>query len=125
MQIHVGEKIYEVFKEKGWTIDFFARKVHMTPRNIQYLFKRSSIDIIQLSEISKAMQYDFVKLYVQQDEGSRFEDVERATYPRIRKESLSMNISLNLSGEPNQYNKLPDLIKKIRNAAEQLGFQVN
>ncbi len=70
------------------------------------------------------MQYDFVKLYVQ-DEGSRFEDVERASYARIQKESLSMNISLNLSGEPNQYNKLPDLIKKIRSAAEQLGFQVN
>lgn len=124
MQIHIGERIYEVFKEKGWTIDFFARKVHMTPRNVQYLFKRSSIDIKQLSEISKTMQYDFVKLYIQ-DEEIRLDDAERTSYPRIQKESLFMNISLNLSCEPDQYNKLPDLIKKIRSAAEQLGFQVN
>ncbi|MXV14574.1 helix-turn-helix domain-containing protein [Hufsiella ginkgonis] len=123
MQIHVGERIYQVFKEKGWTIDFFAKRVHMTKRNAQYLFKRDDISIDQLTKISKAMDYDFVQLFLLDDKQKSLAEDPSSVYTRPRKEL--MTVSLSLTFDQDQSGKLPEMLKRVRMAAEQLGFQLN
>jgi transcriptional regulator with XRE-family HTH domain len=124
MQIHIGQKIQEVYREKGWTLEHFAKKINMTTRNAQYIFKRKDISIEQLRAISEAMEYDFVKLFLLDNTKFSVED-PKGNYKDPAAEFMSMNISFKISGNQENYKKLPDLIKRIKNTAEQLGFNVN
>lgn len=125
MQIHIGEKIREVYRKKGWTLDFFARKINMSTRNAQYIFQRKDISIEQLHSISQAMEYDFVKLFLLEETKEFIAADSKAPYKNPAAEFMSMDISFKVSGDQENYKKLPELIKKIKIAAEQLGFNVN
>lgn len=55
----IGELIAkEVYRQK-WNIDEFARMICCTRQNVYHLFKRNSIDIVQLQLISKVLNHNF------------------------------------------------------------------
>lgn len=59
--MHIGERIKEVFKERGITVVAFARSIPCSRENVYRIFKNENIDILQLMRIGKVLEHDFFK----------------------------------------------------------------
>lgn len=62
-EIHIGQKIREVFETKGISVTEFARRVNKSRENMYSIFSRKSIDTALLLSISRVLEFDFFKLY--------------------------------------------------------------
>ena len=60
-EICIGERIREIFDKKNMNIAQFAELLHCDRANVYNIFRRKKIDIYLLLEISKILNYDFVK----------------------------------------------------------------
>jgi predicted transcriptional regulator len=58
-QIHLGELIKKVMKEKGITAAWLAKQIPCSESNIYKILKKASIDCHTLCRISKILNYDF------------------------------------------------------------------
>lgn len=63
-KIHLGNLIKKKFKESGLTVGEFAQRIHRTRTVVYDIFERESIDIKMLEDISRALNFDFVKLFI-------------------------------------------------------------
>jgi len=68
--IHIGSIVEEKFKEKSMTITEFADKIHRERSTVYSIFARKSIDIELLIDISKALDYDFIRKVYYDEETS-------------------------------------------------------
>jgi len=59
--IHIGCIIQQKLVEKSMTVTGFAKKIKKERTNVHDIFKRKSIDTELLIEISKALNYDFIR----------------------------------------------------------------
>ena len=59
--MHIGERIKEVFKERGITVVAFARLIPCSRENVYRIFKNDDIDILQLKRIGQLLDHDFFK----------------------------------------------------------------
>ena len=59
--IHIGTIIQEKLTEKSMTITGLADKINRERTTVHDIFKRKSIDTELLIEISKALDYDFIR----------------------------------------------------------------
>lgn len=66
-RINIGELIDKRRNELGLSIRDFADKIHVSVGNAYDILKRESIDLALLQRISSALNYDFFKLYIQDD----------------------------------------------------------
>lgn len=55
----IGELISDEVRRQKWNIDEFAGKICCTRQNVYNLFKRNSIDVVQLQLISKVLNHNF------------------------------------------------------------------
>lgn len=55
----IGELIAEEVRRQKWNIEEFAGKICCTRQNVYDLFKRNSIDVVQLQLISKVLNHNF------------------------------------------------------------------
>ena len=67
MNLHIGLKIKEVLEQRGITKVNFAKQIYTTKQNVYDIFERESIDTALLLKISKILQYDFFRHYIQSD----------------------------------------------------------
>jgi len=65
MEIHIGQEIHKVYKQKRFGHSELAAILSTSRQNLTALFKRESIDTKQLLVISKALDFDFFKLYTE------------------------------------------------------------
>lgn len=61
--IHIGALIRAELRSQGQTNAWLAERLCITPRHLQKLFNKPSIDTQQLVVISRALKVDFFKLY--------------------------------------------------------------
>ena len=61
--VHIGKMILQKVNESGISKSELARRVNLTPQNIYNLFKRKSIDVGLLKQISVALAFDFFSIY--------------------------------------------------------------
>ena len=59
--IHIGKIIEKKLKEKSMTVTGLADKINRERTTVHDIFKRKSIDTELLIEISKALDYDFIR----------------------------------------------------------------
>lgn len=59
--MHIGQRIKEVFIERGITVVEFARAISCSRENVYRIFKNDSIDIRQLKRIGRILKHDFFK----------------------------------------------------------------
>jgi transcriptional regulator with XRE-family HTH domain len=59
----IGNLVKEKFLSSGLTISQFAEHICCEARNVHRIFKRERIDVDLLTKISKALKFDFFKLY--------------------------------------------------------------
>ena len=63
MQIHIGNLIREELRRQGHTNAWLADQIGMTPRTLQKLFNKPSIDTQMLLVISRALNTDLFRSY--------------------------------------------------------------
>ena len=56
----IGQLIEEEVRRQGWKIGDFAEKIYCTRENVYALFKRYTIDVVQLQLISKVLNHNFL-----------------------------------------------------------------
>lgn len=76
MQIHIGTLIREELHRQGHNNAWLAEKIGITPRGLQKIFNKQSIDSHQLLLISAALQTDLFKFYSQKLSIQLHTDVE-------------------------------------------------
>ena len=59
--MHIGQRIKEVFNERGITVVSFARSIPCSRENVYRIFKNDNIDILQLKRIGQVLHHDFFK----------------------------------------------------------------
>jgi len=63
IDLHIGENILSVMRQKGITKAKLAKMLDITPQSVDYLLKRKSIDTDTLYNVSVALDFDFSNLY--------------------------------------------------------------
>ena len=69
--IHIGERIKNVFDSKGLTVSEFARRINKSRENTYDIFTRKTIDTGLLQIISRVLEYDFFRFYTQDETKSK------------------------------------------------------
>jgi len=59
-EIHIGERIKEIFDQKNISISRFAELLHCDRANVYNIFRRKKIDLELLLEISGILNHNFV-----------------------------------------------------------------
>ena len=62
-QIHIGNLIRDELRRQGHTNQWLADRIGITPRTLQKLFNKPSIDTQQLLAISRALGVDLFACY--------------------------------------------------------------
>lgn len=121
MKVHIGREIKQVVDKKGWSIVNFAKQAGMSYRTALYLFERSDISVDQLLHIGKILEHDFMQLFRSEAQSVQTMQEDGALH---KKDFITMNFSLHIGGRQASYEMFPELIKKTRRYAEELGFQL-
>lgn len=82
MELHIGQEIKRVLKEKGKKANWLAEKINTGDRNFYDMLTRDELSTSQLAQISEALEYDFFALYQKQLPGMVAEPF--ATYGAIK-----------------------------------------
>ncbi len=83
--LHIGQLIKSVFDASGLSVTEFARRINCGRSNIYFIFERSSIDVMQLIDISNALNHNF------------FDDIELQCGIKSTLCPRQINITLNIS----------------------------
>ena len=83
--LHIGKLIKSVFDASGLSVTEFARRINCGRPNIYFIFERSSIDVMQLIDISNALNHNF------------FDDIELQCGIKSTLCPRQINITLNIS----------------------------
>lgn len=63
MHIHIGAAIRDELRRQGHTNAWLAERIGITPRALQKVFNKPSIDTEQLAAICLALGVDLFRLY--------------------------------------------------------------
>lgn len=87
--VHLGEKIHQSFKNSGFSVVEFARRINTSRENVYAIFKRASIDAMMLSRISDVLDYNFF-LLITPEKFKRYDNLEtREERLRFKEKELS------------------------------------
>lgn len=59
LNLHIGRLVKTVFERSGMTVSDFARQLNCERTNVYTIFKRRTIDVELLVNISKILEYNF------------------------------------------------------------------
>ena len=62
-EIHIGNLIRNELRRQKKTNAWLAEQISVTPRTVNKIFSKVTIDTSQLLHISKALYHDFFKYY--------------------------------------------------------------
>jgi transcriptional regulator with XRE-family HTH domain len=111
MEVHIGEKIAQVFQESGIKITELAKRMNTSQRNLYSIFKRKTITVDMLKEVSEALNYDFFELY----STSKSEVAEpEIKYSKATPTPIKMIIELD--GEQSTLEKIIMHLRKLNSA---------
>lgn len=78
VDIHIGKEIKKIYLKRRFGLSELARLISTSPQNVNALFKRKSVDTDQLFVISKALDYNFFRLYSDKYRGKYLEGLDAA-----------------------------------------------
>ena len=80
MSFHLGKKVGEVAKSKGYSQSDLGKKVNLSKPGIASMYKRSGIDSDLLIKISEELDYDFFKHIYENTSIKKFKQQELANF---------------------------------------------
>ncbi|MBQ2852843.1 MAG: helix-turn-helix transcriptional regulator [Bacteroidales bacterium] len=100
LNLHIGRLIKTVFERSGMTVSEFARQLNCERTNIYTIFKRRTIDVELLINISKILNYNF------------FEDILKETNLNIK---MTHDINIRIQDCPKEKIKIfEELLEKMK-----------
>lgn len=100
LNLHIGRLVKTVFERSGMTVSDFARHLNCERTNIYTIFKRRTIDVELLVNISKILNYNF------------FEDILRQTNLNIK---TTHDINIRIQDCPEEKVKIfEELLQKLK-----------
>ena len=100
LNLHIGRLIKTVFERSGMTVSEFARQLNCERTNIYTIFKRRTIDVELLINISKILNYNF------------FEDILKETDLNIK---TTHDINIRIQDCPEEKIKIfEELLEKMK-----------
>lgn len=67
MSIHIGKIIYKLKEQKGLKNKIVADAISIAPSSIYKIYKKESIDIFKMIELSKLFKVNLFEYYVNED----------------------------------------------------------
>jgi len=114
MKIHIGSEIQKVMNITGTRMSVFCKKMEMSKQNAYNVLKRETIDTGLLERASKALDYNFFRLYVKseiddlrdgiRESNNRTEHykslvvMQQDLYERMKKEIIDLTSKKHISG---------------------------
>lgn len=123
MDIHVGKEIEKVLRKSGMKTKDFARKINTTPRNVYSICARKEVKTDLLKIISKVLDYNFFRLYIQPIE-QEYKVYTQAPIASFVHESLpvysrnKVMITLELDGKPETLDESIRRLQRINKALD-------
>lgn len=62
-RLHIGQEVRRVMQEQGRSTAWLAREIGCARPVVYRIYERPSIDTLHLCQISRALHFDFFKLY--------------------------------------------------------------
>ena len=59
--VHVGKMVHDELRRQGRTVNWLAEQIYCEKSNIYKLFRRKSIDLVQLIKISEVLDHNFLR----------------------------------------------------------------
>ena len=59
--VHIGQMIQDELNRQGRTVNWLAKGVYCEKSNVYKMFKRKSIDMVQLMKICEVLNHNFLK----------------------------------------------------------------
>jgi transcriptional regulator with XRE-family HTH domain len=116
--IHIGEKIAEVLREKHLTRQQLGRMLGVSASAATYLTTRPSIDVGTLATISNLLKHDFFIHYPVNTDSAQTRNAEGIVSLKMRVEELEKNLEssrrdLVMQKQENSYlKKINDLLER-------------
>ena len=60
-EVHVGKMVQNELRRQGRTVNWLAEQIYCEKSNIYKLFRRKSIDLVQLMKISEVLEHNFLR----------------------------------------------------------------
>ena len=74
--IHIGQKIQEVFDQKGLKLTDFADQLGTVRQNVYRIFKKRHLDTGLLTKISQVLSHNFFQYYCQEGDHDSLSDLQ-------------------------------------------------
>jgi transcriptional regulator with XRE-family HTH domain len=74
-QVHIGEKVQQVFEQKGLKLSDFADQLGTVRQNVYRIFKKHELDTGLLSKISQVLDHNFFQYYCPTDDQDSLQDL--------------------------------------------------
>ncbi|MEQ8628077.1 helix-turn-helix transcriptional regulator [Ekhidna sp.] len=110
----IGERIKEVCDARGMSYAEFARRIDMTPQNVNSLFKRDRMDSRLLETIGKVLEHNFFNDLANQKHSSQVLNEPAPKYENT--DTLITQVLVTLDGTTDTLNAVISRLSKV-NAA--------
>lgn len=131
MSFVIGEEIRKKVRSKGLKNKAFAELMNIEERNLYHFFKKELLDIDQLLQASKVLNYDFVNLYIQ---NSKFSDhfldsttknQQSKVLPDLATPINQISFSFTVKGSMESVqNEISSFLKSVQQEAESRGLTI-
>lgn len=74
--VHIGQKVQEVFEQKGLKLSSFADELGTVRQNVYRIFKKRDVDTGLLTNISQVLGHNFFQYYCQGDDHDSLADLQ-------------------------------------------------
>lgn len=131
MSFVIGEEIRKKVRSKGLKNKAFAELMNIEERNLYHFFKKELLDIDQLLQASKVLNYDFVNLYIQNSKFSDYfgdsttKNQQSNTLPDLATSTNQISFSFTVKGSMESVQKeISSFLKSIQQEAESRGLSI-
>lgn len=133
MNFIIGAEIKKIVKKRGIKYKAFADLMNMEERNLYHFFKKENIDIDQIMEASKVLDYDFLTLYIS---NSRYKNYfqklnadtpdQIANEPSIQnKKENQISFSITIKGTMSKVaEEMSNFLQSVKEEADKRGFEI-
>lgn len=59
--VHIGSMIKQELQKQGRTVNWLANEIYCEKSNVYKMFRRKSIDLLQLMKISEVLGHNFLR----------------------------------------------------------------
>ncbi|WP_316743377.1 helix-turn-helix transcriptional regulator [Pedobacter antarcticus] len=116
----LGEIIKNALKEKGLNQTAVAKKMNVSKQVINQIDRRKNFDLEFLQNLKAVTGLDFTG-HVYRANATKTEELDTES---LKNQQVEMSLAIKLKADPEQINRMGELLISIRKEAARLGFTI-